>query len=155
MFIVRHCLSGQNSRTSNYARAAVSLVGALKFFRKPVKNSLVLHTEIKKEPGLLATEDCEDLPLTVARSVINSAARGLLEEEATDPMGLTSEPKSKANKKRRLDSGGGGSAVLHHIKVEPAIAALTTGSNDQMESVKAASNSSRSGTGRKKVRISL
>ena len=114
------------------------------------------HTDIKKEPGLLATEDCEDLPLTVARSVINSAAaRGLLEEEATDPMGLTSEPKSKANKKRRLDSGGGGSAVLHHIKVEPAIAALTTGSNDHMESVKAASNSSRSGTGRKKVRISL
>ena len=114
------------------------------------------HTDIKKEPGLLATEDCEDLPLTVARSVINSAAaRGLLEEEATDPMGLTSEPKSKANKKRRLDSGGGGSAVLHHIKVEPAIAALTTGSNDHMESVKAASNSSRSGTGRKKVRMSL
>ena len=70
-------------------------------------------------------------------------------------MGLTSEPKSKANKKRRLDSGGSGSAVLHHIKVEPAIAALTTGSNDHMESVKAASNSSRSGTGRKKVRISL
>ena len=111
------------------------------------------HVDIKKEPGLLASEDCEDLPLTVARSVINNAAApaslwGLEEEAAANPTGMVvSEPKSKATKKRRLDP----SAVLHHIKVEPTNSALTTGITDR--DLEAVSASSRSGTGRKKVKV--
>ena len=88
------------------------------------------HLDIKKEP-----EDCEDLPLTVARSVINHVPTVWDREEGSAKANAhINEPKSKPSKKRKLED-----SAVQHIKME-------TGISDE------ATANSRSGTGRKKVR---
>ena len=113
----------------------------------PNSNGLHHQVDVKREP----TEDCEDLPLTVARSVINGAAAVApswpAELDESKVVGGNEQLKSKATKKRARPEESN-AAVPHHIKVEPS--SNSTGITDR-DCLDNATTTSRSGTGRKKV----